>query len=117
MILICPQCKKKHDIDERRIPPNAKVAKCKYCEHRFPLRSEGNDREESKKEAEPSRQTRRIGVSLSKGGVGKTTTSVNLAAGLAFCGYKTLLVDTDTQGQDSFMLGIRPKAGSSADAR
>ncbi len=48
---------------------------------------------------------------LSKGGVGKTTTSVNLAAGLALAGYKTLLVDTDTQGQSSYMLGVKPEYG------
>ncbi len=48
---------------------------------------------------------------LSKGGVGKTTTSVNLAAGLACGGYRVLLVDTDTQGQDSFALGVKPRAG------
>jgi chromosome partitioning protein len=54
---------------------------------------------------------RRIGVSLSKGGVGKTTTSVNLAAGLALAGKRVLLVDTDTQGQSSFMLGVKPKGG------
>jgi chromosome partitioning protein len=48
---------------------------------------------------------------LSKGGVGKTTTAVNLSAGLALSGSKVLLVDTDTQGQDSYMLGIKPVAG------
>ena len=39
MILICPQCKKKHDIDEKRIPPKAKFAKCKYCENVYTSQS------------------------------------------------------------------------------
>jgi len=54
---------------------------------------------------------RRIAVCLTKGGVGKTTTAVNLAAGLALAGSKVLLVDTDTQGQVSFALGLRVEAG------
>lgn len=54
---------------------------------------------------------RRIAVCLTKGGVGKTTTAVNLAAGLALAGSRVLLVDTDTQGQISFMLGLQPRAG------
>lgn len=55
--------------------------------------------------------TRKISVSLSKGGVGKTTTSVNLSAGLALAGFKVLLIDTDTQGQSAYNLGKRPSAG------
>ncbi len=55
--------------------------------------------------------TRKISVSLSKGGVGKTTTSVNLSAGLALAGYKVLLIDTDTQGQSAYNLGLKPRAG------
>jgi len=54
---------------------------------------------------------RRIAVSLSKGGVGKTTTAVNLAAGLALAGSRVLLVDADTQGQVHFVLGVKPKSG------
>ena len=54
---------------------------------------------------------RKIAVSLSKGGVGKTTTAVNLSAGLAGEGYKVLLIDTDTQGQVSKALGVKPEAG------
>lgn len=54
---------------------------------------------------------RKIAVFLTKGGVGKTTTAVNLAAGLARMGAKVLLVDTDTQGQASAMLGLRPTTG------
>ena len=54
---------------------------------------------------------RKIAVSLSKGGVGKTTTAVNLASGLASSGYKVLLVDTDTQGQTAGALGVKPGKG------
>lgn len=54
---------------------------------------------------------RKITVCISKGGVGKTTTAINLAHGLALKGAKVLLVDSDTQGQSGKALGIRPEVG------
>ncbi|MFZ5776007.1 MAG: AAA family ATPase [Thermodesulfobacteriota bacterium] len=135
MIITCPHCKKQHNIDEKRIPANVRFARCQGCGQQFSLEIPRPEQQPASPAAAPptpppvsvqpspeagqregllggeSRPVRRIGVSLSKGGVGKTTTSVNLAAGLALAGKRVLLVDTDTQGQSSFMLGVKPNGG------
>ncbi len=116
MIITCPKCSRKHRVNPDTIKTYIDAgrnisATCRVCKYKFPVTLNQLGERFAVKRNPPGTTARKICVTLSKGGVGKTTTAVNLSAGLALAGYRVLLVDTDTQGQSAYILGKKPVAG------
>lgn len=89
------------------IKPVGKVVPMKKgLARRHPPRADLVGREIGTGEAPVNGSCRTIAICNQKGGVGKTVTAINLSAGLAASGLRTLLVDLDPQGLSGLGLGL-----------
>ena len=121
MIITCPRCSKNHKVNPDSLKPFADAGKktimasCKSCKFKFPVTLSSlltSEEKSGDRKRKLGSVARKICITLSKGGVGKTATAVNLSYLAAEEGKNTLLCDLDPQSSSTYYFRIKPKKAS-----
>jgi chromosome partitioning protein len=110
MIVVCQHCETRYSVAEEKVKGNRFLARCSRCGNIFSAYRPVQVQQIEFLDFPGARKAKRAhvtAVSNQKGGVAKTSTTLNLGAALAAVGQKVLLVDFDIQANLSLSLGIR----------
>jgi chromosome partitioning protein len=110
MIVVCHHCATRYSVAEDKVKGNRFLARCTRCGNIFSAYRPVSVQQIEFMDLASARAAKRAhitAVSNQKGGVAKTSTTLNLGAALAAAGQKVLLVDFDIQANLSLSLGVR----------